>query len=212
MTRSVRLTLVASGLALASTLPVLAQGTTPQPVPPAASNPAAPQPATPDAPPALTSPEAPAEAAPPAPAASDTAPAVSETSPFSSTAAKADPALGSTRVAPLNIPTDIVIVRVLGPWSAEGKTGFSRTIGKVSAGNLSLYVEWVTDEGDVVETTQIEESAETPQLALATIRSDTGDEESEVYFETPEDAQGFRETFVLMVGKPGDARFGPATN
>jgi hypothetical protein len=205
MTRSVRLTLVASGLALAMAVPALSQGTTPQAAPPAAAEPAAPEqsaPATPEAPPA-NSPETPAPDASP--------PESGENSPFSSQAG-APTALGSTDVPALEIPTDIVIVRVLGPWTAEGKSGFSRAVGKVSAGDLSLYVEWITDDGEVVRTTQIEESAETPQLALATIRSETGDEDSAAYFETPEDAQGFREIFVLIVGEPGNARFGPATN
>jgi hypothetical protein len=112
----------------------------------------------------------------------------------------------------LGVPTDILMVRVLGPWAADGSSGFSRAIGKVSSGTLQLYVQWVSDEGEIIQTHEIEQEAETPQLALASVRSETGDEESAVYFDTPQDDQGFRETFVLIVGAPGSARFGPATN
>ncbi|MDX6807601.1 hypothetical protein [Terrihabitans rhizophilus] len=178
----------------------------------------------PAAPSTVTGPAAPADPAPSPPAATAPAPAPQPTAPQAATPDAATP-FSDIKAAPnsadqdsnsadagLGIPTDILMVRVLGPWAADGGSGFSRAIGKVSAGALQLYVQWISDEGEIIQTQEIEQESETPQLALASVRSETGDEESAVYFDTPQDEQGFRETFVLIVGAPGTARFGPATN
>ncbi|MFC5068293.1 hypothetical protein [Flaviflagellibacter deserti] len=111
-----------------------------------------------------------------------------------------------------SVPTDVVMVRVVGPWEADGRKGFSRLVATAFGGQLSMHVQWISDAGEIVATQELEGSAEAPQLALATVRAENGKDNSAVYFDTPEDAQGFRETFVLIVGQPGDARFGPATN
>lgn len=177
----------------------------------------------PAAPSTTTGPAAPAEPAPTPPDATAPPPAPQPTAPQAATPDAATP-FSDIKAAPnsadadnsadagLGIPTDILMVRVLGPWAADGGTGFSRAIGRVSAGALQLYVQWVSDEGEIIQTQEIEQESETPQLALASVRSETGDEESAVYFDTPQDEQGFRETFVLIVGAPGSASFGPATN
>ncbi|MGQ4272651.1 hypothetical protein [Terrihabitans sp. B22-R8] len=153
-------------------------------------------------------------AAPAAPV-TETAPSPPSNTPFTDppAEAKADSTRGEeARDGGLAIETDILIVRVLGPWSQDDKSGFSRAVGRVTEGNLELFVQWISDEGEIVQTRAVEQDAETPQLALASVRSETGDDESAAYFDTPEDNEGFRETFVLIVGAPGQARFGPATN
>jgi hypothetical protein len=128
--------------------------------------------------------------------------------------APATPAASPSNLPPSvrSVPTDVVMVRVVGPWEADSRKGFSRLIATAFGGQLSMHVQWISDTGEIVATQELEGSAEAPQLALATVRAENGKENSAVYFDTPEDAQGFRETFVLIVGAPGDARFGPATN
>jgi hypothetical protein len=186
-----------AGLVFAA--PVAAQDTTPsatgrpaqqqkQPVRQIKPGPA-PSPATP-------------QAVAPAPTAAPTAP--TPTAP-AATPAGQPPSIGS-------VPTDVVMVRVVGPWDADGRKGFSRLVASAFGGQLSMTVQWISDTGEIVATQELEGSAEAPQLALATVRAENGKDNSAVYFDTPEDAQGFRETFVLIVGQPGDARFGPATN
>lgn len=104
------------------------------------------------------------------------------------------------------IGTDIVVVRVAGPWQAEDRRGFSRLIGRAADGNISFALEWISDEGAVVESLDLPSPPGAEHVPLARTRSDPGEEDSAVYFDTPEG------TLVLIVGVPGDARFGPATN
>lgn len=111
-----------------------------------------------------------------------------------------------------SLSNEIALLRIVGPWQAEGKKGFIRVVGTTSGGRLTLYAQWITQSGEVFATAEIPEAAEKPELALGDIRVEAGDPESSVYFDTLPDAQGFRETFVLMLGFPGEARFGPATN
>lgn len=107
---------------------------------------------------------------------------------------------------------EIVMLRAVGPWVDGDRKGFSRVVAVASGGSLKLYVQWIDQKGEVVETAELESAAQTPQLALAEVRVDAGDEDSSVYFDTPPDAQGFRETYVLIIERPGEARLGPAMN
>lgn len=113
---------------------------------------------------------------------------------------------------PLAISTEIVLLRVVGPWTDGDAKGFSRVVARVSGGQLNLYVQWIGADGKATQTAEVDGAQLVPQLALSEIRVEAGDEDSGVYFDTPEDSQGFRETYVLIIGRPGEARFGPATN
>ncbi len=187
---------IALATGLAFTMPAVAQDTTPS----ATSRPAQQQkqPARQIRPGPAPSPATPQTVAP-----AQTAPA--PVAPAAAPVANQPPSIGS-------VPTDVVMVRIVGPWEADGRKGFSRLVATAFGGQLSMHVQWISDTGEIVATRELEGSAEAPQLALATVRAENGKENSAVYFDTPEDAQGFRETFVLIVGQPDDARFGPATN
>lgn len=178
------------GFGLSATLPAAAQDTTP-------SQRDAPSAADPDTVPAPETEAVPSERAAPSP---DTA----EREPTND----ARPVAGD----PLAISTDIVLLRVVGPWTDEDQRGFSRVIARVSGGQLNLFVQWIKADGKAIETAEVDGAQHVPQLALSEIRIEAGDEDSAVYFDTPRDSQGFRETYVLIIERPGQARFGPATN
>lgn len=110
------------------------------------------------------------------------------------------------------LAVDIVLVRAIGPWSQDGRKGFSRVVAIASGKGLLLYAQWLESNGEVFESKELEGADAAPELALGDIRIETGPEDSSVYFDTPPDRQGMRETYVLVIGQPGDARFGPATN
>ena len=125
---------------------------------------------------------------------------------------------GALRVESLPPPVaavshEVVLVRVAGPWSSEGRNGLSRIVATITGGKLSLYVQWLADGNNrVVETRELPGAADAPQLALATIRTERDADGTVLYMDAPEDEQGFQETYVLIIGAPGEARFGPATN
>jgi hypothetical protein len=160
---------------------------------------------------APAAPEKPAENAPASPddqAAPDSPSAPEAESDDAASANDARPVDGD----PLAISTEIVLLRVIGPWTDGDSKGFSRVVSRVSGGKLNLYVQWIGADGKTTQTAEVDGAQNVPQLALSEIRVEAGDEDSGVYFDTPEDAQGFRETYVLIIGRPGEARFGPATN
>lgn len=106
-----------------------------------------------------------------------------------------------------SVSPDIVIVRVAGPWETASDRGFSRLVGQAAAGQLALTVEWISDSGSVVKAARLPLPPGAENLALARMRGENGPADSAVYFDTPGG-----DTFVLVVGAPGDARLGPATN
>jgi hypothetical protein len=130
----------------------------------------------------------------------------------------AEPDAGATNDAraidgdPLAISPEVVLLRVVGPWKDGDRRGFSRVVARVSGGELKLYVQWIDQAGGIAQSAEIDGAEGVPQLALAEVRVDAGGEDSAVYFDTPADAQGFRETYVLIIERLGEARFGPATN
>lgn len=101
---------------------------------------------------------------------------------------------------------EVVLVRVAGPWQADGQRGFSRLVGTAAADGVTLIVEWISDAGELVRSTPLAAPSGSQNLALARVHGETGANDSIVYFDTGDD------TFVLTVGAPGEAKFGPATN
>jgi len=110
------------------------------------------------------------------------------------------------------LPSELLMLRAIGPWKTADAKGFVRLVALAEDNKLNFYVQWIDDSGKVVETKKLEGADQAPQLALADIRVETGEEESSVYLDTPKDAQGFSQTYVLVLGEPGKAQFGPATN
>ena len=106
-----------------------------------------------------------------------------------------------------SVSPDIVVVRVAGPWETANDRGFSRLVGQAAGGQLALSIEWISDSGSIVKAMPLPMPPGAENLALARARGETGPADSAVYFDTPGG-----DTFVLVVGAPGEARFGPATN
>ena len=102
---------------------------------------------------------------------------------------------------------DVVLVRVAGPWQTASGTGISRLVAHTAGGRISLAVDWISDGGQIVQSMPIAAPPGAENLPLARMRSETGPADSAVYFDTP---QG--DTFTLIVGPPGEARFGAASN
>lgn len=117
------------------------------------------------------------------------------------------PLQGMARPAAASLAPDIVLVRVAGPWETATDRGFSRLIGRQAGNRLSLVVEWISDGGQTVQSMPLDAPEGSGGLALARMRSETGPADSAVYFDTPDG-----DTFVLVAGPPGEARFGPASN
>lgn len=111
-----------------------------------------------------------------------------------------------------SLPSEVLMLRAIGPWKTADAKGFVRLVALAQDNKLDFYVQWIDDSGKVVETKRLEGADQAPQLALADIRVETGEDESSVYLDTPKDAQGFSQTYVLVLGEPGKAQFGPATN
>ncbi len=111
-------------------------------------------------------------------------------------------ALSQSAAAP-----DVVLVRVAGPWQTATDNGISRLVARSSGGQIMLNVEWISNAGQIVQSMPLNAAPGTENLPLARVRGETGPADSAVYFDT---AGG--ETFALIVGAPGEARFGPASN
>jgi len=115
----------------------------------------------------------------------------------------AQPSPGSTS----GIGADVVMLRVAGPWQSGGQRGVSRLIATAGGGRVGLSVEWISDAGAIVRALPLAVPPGAEHVPLARTRNDTGGGESVVYFDTPDG-----DSFVLMVGAPGVAKFGPASN
>lgn len=116
-------------------------------------------------------------------------------------------ALFVSPVAAQPVSPDIVVVRAAGPWETASDRGFSRLVGQATGGQLALSIEWISDSGSVVKAMRLPMVPGAENLALASMRGESGPVDSAVYFDT-----SGGDTFVLVVGAPGEARFGPATN
>jgi hypothetical protein len=106
-----------------------------------------------------------------------------------------------------SVDASIVLVRIAGPWQAGGRTGFSRLVVTGSANRVSLNVEWIGSDGSIVHAQPLQTPPGAEQLPLARIRNQGSGADTSVMFDTPAG-----DTFVLVVGAPGEATFGPATN
>jgi hypothetical protein len=105
------------------------------------------------------------------------------------------------------IGADIIMLRVAGPWQSGGQRGVSRLIATGSGGRIGLSVEWIADTGAIVSALPLAVPPGAEHVPLARVHNETGGGESVVYFDTPDG-----DSFVLMVGAPGVAKFGPASN
>jgi hypothetical protein len=121
---------------------------------------------------------------------------------FALPASAQNPASSVASVSP-----SIVLVRVAGPWEAGGQAGFSRLVATGSGNRVSLSVEWIGSQGTVVQAIPLQAPPGAEQLPVARIRNQNSGAETSVFFDTPAG-----DTFVLAVGAPGEASFGPATN
>jgi hypothetical protein len=100
-----------------------------------------------------------------------------------------------------------VLVRVIGAWQANGQSGFSRLVATGSGNRVALTVEWIGSQNTVVHAQPLEAPPGAEQLPVARIRNQGGGGQTSVTFDTPAG-----DTFILVVGAPGQASFGPATN
>ncbi|GGE43961.1 hypothetical protein GCM10007276_21360 [Agaricicola taiwanensis] len=113
------------------------------------------------------------------------------------------------------IDPTVFAVRVVGPWSEGDLQGFSRVVLVAEGDTPKLYVQWVEQpsegEPNIIATIEIAQVAE-EKLVFGDIRVEASQNDASVFLDTRVDVQGFRETYVLNVGAPGRAQFGPATN
>ncbi|GLK69476.1 hypothetical protein [Hansschlegelia plantiphila] len=112
----------------------------------------------------------------------------------------------------LDVPARVFAVRVAGPWQADGKKGFSRVVGVTQDGAQHFYVQWLGEpDGQVVATKEVVDD-EAAKVTFGDVRTEPGDEGVTVFLDTVPDKDGMRDTWVMVIGEPGDVRFGPATN
>lgn len=121
----------------------------------------------------------------------------------------APPAGGDT----IGVPAKVWAVRIAGGWEADGKKGFSRVIGSFEGDRQRLVVQWLAEpDGRVVNAVELNDD-EAAKLTFGDMRAEPEDRGGvTVFLDTLPDADGLRDTWVLVIGEPGDARFGPATN
>ena len=110
-------------------------------------------------------------------------------------------------IPPASVSPSAVLVRVVGAWQASGQTGFSRLVAMGSGNRVALTVEWIGSQNTVVHALPLEAPPGAEQPPVARIRNQGGGGQTSVFFDTPAG-----DTFVLVVGGPGQASFGPATN
>lgn len=113
---------------------------------------------------------------------------------------------------PLGVAPNVFAARIAAPWEgAEGK-GFSRVIGVIDGDRQRFYVQWLKEpDGAIVQTKELED-AEAAKLTFGDVRAEASDTGVSVFMDTAPDKDGIRDTWVLIIGEPGDTRFGPATN
>ncbi|MFD1331400.1 hypothetical protein ACFQ4O_05245 [Methylopila musalis] len=153
------------------------------------------------------SPQAPAEKVDPGPVRPDpTTPAAPETPEGEAEAeAPADD--------PLGVAANVTVARIASPWSTADGKGFSRVIGVIDGTRQRFYAQWLTEpDGRVIETREIE-NEDAARLTFGDIRAEPGSTGGVTLFlDTQADRDGLRDTWVLILGAPGEIRFGPAMN
>lgn len=113
----------------------------------------------------------------------------------------------------LGVPARVWAVRIAGGWEADGKRGFSRVIGSFEGDRQKLTVQWLAEPDARVVESKVLEDEEAAKLTFGDMRAEPGDQGGvTVFLDTVPDNDGLRDTWVLVLGAPGDARFGPATN
>lgn len=111
------------------------------------------------------------------------------------------------------IPARVWSVRIAGGWEADGKRGFSRVVGAFEGDRQRLFVQWLAEpDGRVVAVEELKDD-EAAKLTFGDFRAEPAERDGvTVFLDTVPDGDGLRDTWVLVIGGPGDARFGPATN
>ncbi|MFC3693820.1 hypothetical protein [Chenggangzhangella methanolivorans] len=120
------------------------------------------------------------------------------------------PAAGGDRIG---VPARVWAMRIAGGWEANGQKGFSRVIGTFEGDRQKLTVQWLAEpDGRVVNAVELNDE-EAAKLTFGDMRAEPEDRGGVTMFiDTLRDADGLSDTWVLVIGEPGDARFGPATN
>lgn len=120
------------------------------------------------------------------------------------------PPAGGDRIG---VPARVWAMRIAGGWEADGKKGFSRVIGSFEGDRQKLTVQWLAEpDGRVVNAVELNDE-EAAKLTFGDMRAEPEDRGGvTVFIDTLRDADGLSDTWVLVIGAPGDARFGPATN
>lgn len=113
---------------------------------------------------------------------------------------------------PLNVPAQVFALRIAGTWEADGKRGFARVVGQIEDGRQRFYAQWLGEDGKVVATKEAVDD-EAAKLTFGDVRAEPGQEgDVTVFLDTVPDKDGMRDTWVMVLGAPGDVRFGPSTN
>lgn len=135
-------------------------------------------------------------------------PAETPATPQAAAPVPADAAVGSA----FGVPADVTALRVAGSWEADGKKGFSRVVGVTTADRQRFYVQWLSmPDGIVLQTTELKDD-DADKLTFGDIRAEQENDGVSVFMDTIPDKDGMRDTWVLVIGAPGEIRFGPATN
>jgi hypothetical protein len=111
------------------------------------------------------------------------------------------------------VPARVWAVRIAGGWDADGRRGFSRVIGSFEGERQKLTVQWLAEpDGLVIEAKELEDE-DAAKLTFGDMRAEPSDSGGvTVFLDTLPDSDGIRDTWVLIIGGPGEVRFGPATN
>ncbi|HVV95408.1 MAG TPA: hypothetical protein VHD15_18515 [Hyphomicrobiales bacterium] len=115
------------------------------------------------------------------------------------------------------VAPEVALVRIIGPWDTAEQRGFSRLVVVVKDGVPTLHVQWLADSGSgqgaaAVESVVVKGAEAVPSLPLAEVAVDPGRNDAEVTFALPHPKGAEGESYVLDVGLPGDARFGPESH
>lgn len=136
--------------------------------------------------------------------------AAPDTAPGGADGVKPPPAVAS-------VAAEVALVRIVGPWDTAEQKGFSRLVALVRGGAPTLYVQWIATgaspaDNTVVQTALVAGAEAVPTLPLAEVAVYPDRNNSEVTFALPHPRGAEGQSYVLDVGLPGDARFGPESH
>lgn len=113
----------------------------------------------------------------------------------------------------IGVPAHVWAVRIAGGWEADGGKGFSRVIGVFEGDRQKLVVQWLAEPDGRIVAAKVLDDEDAAKLTFGDMRAEPADQGGvTVFIDTVPDADDIRDTWVLVIGAPGDARFGPATN